>query len=89
MAAAVEKISIIRDDISISHCTRRITKIISGWQKRVDQTAVNISPEKGIAYRSWISKEEKIQTALIPEKYHRKEMESPISPKGTKDGGQF
>jgi hypothetical protein len=30
MADAEEKISIIRNGISISHCTRRITKITSG-----------------------------------------------------------
>jgi hypothetical protein len=77
MAAADKKISIIRNDISISHCTRRITKIMSGLQKRVDQTAVNISPEKGIGFRSWISKGRKNQGTLVPEKYKRKEIETP------------
>jgi len=31
----------------------------------------------------------KTQTALIPEKYQRKEMESPISPKRTEQGVNF
>ncbi|MFO8089591.1 MAG: hypothetical protein R6U13_07135 [Desulfatiglandaceae bacterium] len=42
MAAAEEKISIIRNDNSISHCTRRITKIKSGRQTGADQVALDV-----------------------------------------------
>jgi len=56
MADEEEKSSIIYNDISISHCTRRIPKIISGWQAGTDQTALDVAIEEGIAYRSWISK---------------------------------
>jgi hypothetical protein len=89
MANADEKISNIRDDTSISHCTRRITKIISDWQTDANQTALDVEIEEGMAHGSWISKEEKNQDALVPEKHHRKEMETPMSPKRTEQGVNF
>ena len=83
MAAADEKTSIIRNGISISHCTRRITKIMSGVQTGGDHAPLDAAIENGIAHDSWIPQGRKAQTALVPEKYKRKEMEIPHYPKRT------
>jgi hypothetical protein len=76
MAIAEEKISIIRNEMSISHCTRRITKIISCVQTGADHAALDVTIEKeipsAVGFRG-----RKTQDALVPEKYQRKEMESP------------
>jgi hypothetical protein len=86
MAAAEEKISIIRSDNSISHCTRRITKIKSGWQTSAYQSAFHVTIEKGMAHGVWIPKGRKTQATLVPKKYQRKEMGTPSYPKGTEQG---
>jgi hypothetical protein len=55
MAAADEKTSITKD-FSMSHCTYRVTKIISGGQSGADQAALDVAIEKGIPHGGWIPK---------------------------------
>jgi hypothetical protein len=90
MADAEEKISVIHNGISISHCTRRITKTISGRQTGADQTALEVAIEKGIPHGGWIPKGRLNEAGMLPEKYHGKEMETPNSRKRTEQGrGNF
>jgi hypothetical protein len=89
MADAEEKILIIRNDISISHSTRKITRIISNVHTGADHSVFYVPTEKGILQGSWISKGRKTQDALAPEKYHWKEMETPTFLKRIEQGVNF
>jgi hypothetical protein len=52
MADTEQKISIIHNDISISHCIRRITKMTSNVETGTDQAAFDVAIEKEIAQLS-------------------------------------
>ncbi len=77
MADAEEKISIIRNDISISHCTRRITKIISGVQTGADQAALEVAIEREIPSVAGFRREEKPRPPWFPKNTSAKKWKRP------------
>jgi hypothetical protein len=83
MADADEKNSIISKNISISHCTCKITKIISGGQTSADQAVLDVAIKKGIPHGGWIPKVRLTEAGILPEKYQFKEMETGSYPKRT------
>jgi hypothetical protein len=85
MADAEEKISIIRNGISISHCTHRITKIMSGMKTSADQTSVDVAIEKGTPQRGWIPKLRKTMPPWFPKNTRAKKWKAQLS--GTNQGG--
>jgi len=76
MADAKEKNLITTKDISISRCTCRITKIISGGQTGAARTSPDVVIEKGIAHGGSIPKVRLTETRVLPEKYQLMEMET-------------
>jgi hypothetical protein len=83
MADADEKNSITSKNISISHCTCKITKIISGGQTSADQAVLDVAIKKGIPHGGWIPKVRLTEAGILPEKYQFKEMETGSYPKRT------
>jgi hypothetical protein len=67
-------------NITISHGTCRITKIISGGQTGADQAALDVAIEKGIPHGGWIPKGRLTEAGMLPEKYQLKEMETASYP---------
>ncbi|MFO8239670.1 MAG: putative molybdenum carrier protein [Dissulfuribacterales bacterium] len=80
MADIDENDSIPGKDITISHGTCRITKIISGGQTGADQAALDVAIEKGIPYGGWVPKGRLTEAGMLLEKYQLKEMETASYP---------
>jgi hypothetical protein len=77
MADAEEKIPIILNGISMSHCNRRITKIISGVLTCAGQTAVDVGIEKGWPMGVGFRREEKLRPACFQKNISSKNWKRP------------